>query len=1031
MELDRSTRNKIKKIMRFASIQFLAAFLTFTCLQANNSSAQEILNKRVTLDAQNTQLKKVLNDIERQAEVNFTYSQQKIAVKQSVSIQANDEQLKTVLQQLFTPISIDFKVFNDRTIVLSKAKNDGTGLTKFKNNESLVATIRGSVTDAENGDPLIGANVVIKGTLLGTVTDVDGSFELNTSRTLPVTLEISYTGYITQDVTVSDATSDVNVALSPGVNIAQITVVGSRGKPRTDLDSPVPIDAIQASELLKTGQPDIGQSIHFTVPSFSAQKFGINDLAPLIDPAQLRGLGSDQTLLLVNGKRRHKVAFFNGNDGVGKGQLGNDINSIPSMAVERVEVLRDGAAAQYGSDAIAGVINMQLKKNRSGGSFQAYLGSTRTSPEYDDITNAGDEGTKIYGDDAVTDGNTFSTSLNFGLPWGKDGFVSTTLSFSHADPTDRSGAYSHSSGWYRSSQYDSLGLTDEQLQAQNGINPDRAVLGTAENTNGGLFINAGKSINDNWDFYGMTGFTKKHIIGGVFTRTPARTSRAVIEIFPDGYNPEVPSTLTDWQATSGVRGDLGSGWNLDFSLGYSGNDVQLFSRNTVNPSMGADSPTQFYTGGLRATQSIINVDINKALTDQVNLAIGSEFRHETYEQSEGEKESWFPGELSTAGRDIGSSGREGFTPASTGTWDRNNFGIYAELDADLTEAFLITVAGRYEDYSDFGSDFSYKFATRYKVTSDISLRGSLNRSFRAPALAQTHYSNFSQISFDADGGSIVSPTLPIRDSRVQTGFGIENLKPETSFDIAVGATAKFLDDAFKLTIDAYQIAVDDRIFIASVAASDFPVFATSGFDDINFFTNAINTTTQGLDIVATYRKRIAEKNSLDLSLAINFNETEIDELNVTKELEPHISFDRTNNGSDFFIYLVEGTPKRKIIFSPSYRIGNISLLARVSNFGEVSEPRLRYNAADDEWDDNPSGGGEPQVLSSKTVVDFSLTGHISDNLSITAGVNNVFDVYPDMLREAQVRREVIYSRRVNQFGTNGRFLNLSLNYNWK
>lgn len=1029
MELDRRTRNKIYKIMRITSLQLLAMLLTLTCLQANNSNAQEILNQKISLEAQNVQLKKVLNDIEKQVKVDFTYSSQIITAKQPVSIVVQEERLETILEKLFSPISIDYKVFNDRTIVLSKSVSS-IGSIENKKIEDFVATIRGVVTDAESGDPLIGANVIVKGTLLGTVTDIDGSFELNTSKVLPIVLEISYTGYLTQDVTVNDERSAVNVALSSGVNIEQITVIGSRGKPRTDLDSPVPIDAIQATELLKTGQPDIAQSIHFSVPSFSAQKFGINDLAPLIDPAQLRGLGSDQTLLLVNGKRRHKVSFFNGNDGVGKGQLGNDMNSIPSAAIERVEILRDGAAAQYGSDAIAGVVNMQLKKNRSGGSFQAYMGSTYTSPEYDDVTNKGTEGEKIYGDDAVTDGHTFKTSLNFGLPWGEDGFVSTTLAFSHQDPTDRSGTYSHSSGWYTSAQYDSLGLTDEQLQAQNGINPDRAILGTAENTNGGLFINAGKEINDVWDFYGIAGFTKKHIIGGVFTRTPARTSRAVLEIFPDGYNPEVPSTLTDWQGLSGIRGELESGWNVDFSLGYSGNDVQLYARNTVNPSMGSLSPTQFYTGGLRVTQSILNLDVSKNLTDNVTLALGSEYRRETYEQSEGQRESWFPGEFKDS-KDIGSSGREGFTPASTGFWDRNNLGIYAELEADITEAFLVTVAGRYEDYSDFGSDFSYKLATRYKLTSDISLRGSVNRSFRAPALAQTHYSNFSQISFGGDGEAIVSPTLPIRDSRVQTGFGIDNLKPETSFDIALGATAKLMDGALKLTVDAYQIAVDDRIFLAQVAAADFPVFATSGFDDINFFTNAINTTTQGLDVVATYRKSFAENNSLNLSLGLNFNETTIDELNVTQELEPHIAFDRTNNGSDFFIYLVEGTPRSKIIFTPSYRIGNLSFLARISNFGEVSEPRLRYNAANDEWDDNPSGGGEPQVLAAKTIVDFSITGHFSENLSITAGANNLFDVYPDMLQEAQVRSEVIYSRRVNQFGTNGRFLNLTLNYTWK
>lgn len=999
-------------------MQMLVIILSLSCLQAKNSNAQEVLNQRVSIDATGLQLKQVIENLESQADVNFTYSTQKIAAEQNVSIQANNKKLKAVLNDLFKPLAIDYEVFNDRTIVLRQGK-----LAPVSTEPSL-PPVTGRITD-EDGEPLIGASVQVKGTSTGTVTDIDGNYSIDAPA--DATLVISYTGYATQEVAV-DGQSAIDIVLSTGVALESITVIGSRGKPRTDLGSPVPIDAIQASELISTGQPDIGQAIHFTVPSFSAQKFGINDLAPLIDPAQLRGLGSDQTLLTVNGKRRHKVAFFNGNDGVGKGQLGNDINSIPSMAVERVEVLRDGAAAQYGSDAIAGVINMQLKTNRSGGSFMAYTGSTYTTPKYDDITNRGTEGENIYGEDPVTDGNTFMSSLNFGLPWGDDGFISTTLSYSHADATDRSGTYSHSSGWYRPEQYEPLGLTDEQLQAQNGINPDRAILGTAENTNGGLFINAAKPINDIWEYYGMGGFTKKQIIGGVFTRTPQRTSRAVIDIFPDGYNPEVPSNLTDWQVLSGVRGNLNDGWKADFSMGYSGNDVQLFARNTVNPSMGALSPTQFYTGGLRVTQTILNLDFSKALSNQVNLAFGSEYRRETYEQSEGQKESWFPGDLATEGRDIGSSGREGFTPASTGFWDRNNLGIYAELEADITDAFLVTAAGRFENYSDFGSDFSYKLATRYKLAENLAIRGSVNRSFRAPALAQTHYSNFSQISFDGDGSSIVSPTLPIRDARVQSAFGIENLTPETSFDVALGATAKLGD--LKLTLDVYQVAVDDRIFLAQVAGADFSEFSTSGFDDINFFTNAINTTTQGLDFVASYRKAFAENHNLSLNLAVNLNQTEIDELNPTDELKSFIAFDRTNNGSDFFIYLVEGTPRSKVIFSPSYRKGAFSVLARISNFGEVSEPRLRYNADIDEWDDNPPGGGEPQVLSAKSIVDLSVTGHINNKLSLTLGANNLFDVYPDMLQEGQVRGEVIYSRRVNQFGTNGRFLNLTLNYNW-
>jgi len=349
--------------------------------------------------------------------------------------------------------------------------------------------------------------------------------------------------------------------------------------------------------------------------TFSAPKFGINDLAPLVDPASLRGLSPDQTLLLVNGKRRHKVAFFSNNSGVGKGQIANDINSIPSAAVKRVEILRDGAAAQYGSDAIAGVVNLQLNNARSGGSIRLYAGVAATDPEYDEFTNAGPEGESIYGG-TVHDGQTFTASANFGLPWGKEGFINTTVSWSQQEATDRSGTYTFSTGWYPDEVWQAAGASsDEDLQRIRGIDLDRAILGTAENSNMGVFVNLGNKINDNWDFYGFGGFTMKEVIGGVFSRSPDRTSRAVLEIFPDGYNPEVPSELTDFQVLTGVKGNLGNDWSLDFSLGQSGNNVDLFARNTVNPSLGELSPTQFFTGSLNVISDSIFHRIIKCNTN--------------------------------------------------------------------------------------------------------------------------------------------------------------------------------------------------------------------------------------------------------------------------------------------------------------------------------------------------------------------------------------------------------------------------------
>jgi len=999
MQKKRKPLHFIYQVMRFTAFQLFLLVLTFATLSAKDSNAQEILDQKVSVNLENVKLKKAISALEKAASVYFTYNPQKIKTDQRVTAIAADATLESVLNQIFSPINVNFKVYSNSHIVLTKGEEKVTA-NDFR-------LITGKVMD-ESGEGLIGVNIVVKGTTIGTITDFDGNYSLDVPDDA-TTLVFSYTGYSDSEVSIV-GTSIVNVTLSEGVNLEGITVLGSRGKPRTNVDRPVPIDVIGAEALQATSQVDIGQSLTYSAPSFNAPKFGINDLAPLIDPASLRGLSPDQTLLLVNGKRRHKVAFFSNNSGVGKGQVGNDINSIPSAAVKQVEILRDGAAAQYGSDAIAGVVNMQLKDASSGGSIRLYTGVTSTNPEYDEFTNAGTEGESIYGR-TINDGHTFNASANFGLPWGDDGFVNTTFSWSHQEPTDRSGTYAHSTGWYPEEVWMAAGASsDEDLQRIRGIDLDRAILGTAENTNMGVFVNLGKSINENWDFYGFGGITKKEVIGGVFSRSPARTNRRVLEIFPNGFNPEVPSELTDYQVLAGVRGDLGNDWTLDISLGNSGNNVDLFARNTVNPSLGILSPTQFYTGSLNVTQTLINVDLVKTIGN-TTFAIGAENRGESFQQSQGDIESYRPGP-DAATKDVGSSGREGFTDRTDGEWRRSNTGIYAEVESDLTDALLVSGAVRFEDYSDFGSDFSYKVAGRFKINDQFGIRASVNRSFRAPSLAQYQYSNFSQISFDNDGNSVVEPILPIRDVLVQEAFGFTNLDPETSFDIAAGITAK-VNSSFSFTVDAYQIKIDDRIIaLGGIDPADFSQFNGAGYDEITIFTNAFDTKTQGLDVVASYKFFLENEGSVGVTLAANFNETTNERTNLPARLSGS-----SLNDNDV-TYLLEGSPRRKVIGTVDFNLGPFAVLLRGTNFGDVTEAR------------QTDADGNDQILGAKTVFDLSLTAKVANKFTITAGVNNLFDTYPDMLLARQVRSEVIYSRRVNQFGTLGRFLNLAVTYNW-
>lgn len=1009
--------------MKISTVLFI---LTFLQVHANGYSQ----SMKVSLNFENASIAEVFEKIESLSDYTFIYSPYDTKGFTPLSASFVEKPVKNVLATLFEGKKLTYTFEDNYIIVRKDASIRPSALTAKE--DKVMRVITGRVTD-DTGAPLPGASVTVKGTSVGTTTDADGNYSIDHDFEDSDVLVFSFVGFGTKEMTVGSQ-STIDVTLSAGLALEAVTVIGSRGKPRTNIERPVPIDVVSVEAIQATNQVDIGQALHYTVPSFTAQKFGINDLSPLIDPAQLRGLGSDQTLLLVNGKRRHKVSFFSLNDGPSKGQQGNDINAIPSAAVKQTEVLRDGAAAQYGSDAIAGVVNLQLKDARQGGSVRTYAGMAFTSPTYDGNTNAktfpanstslafadavdAKEGDKIYGEDAVTDGATFSTELNFGLPWGEKGFVNVTGWFSHAENTDRSGEYIHSAGWYTSD----AASENEQLRNAGITSLDRAVLGTPQNTNGGVFINAGNSISETWDFYAFGGISAKRIVGGIFSRSPSRTTRRVLSIFPDGFNPRVPSELTDWQALTGAKGELGAGWDLDISMGYSGNNLELFAENTVNPSLDSLSPTRFFTGSLNVTQTILNADISKTFGN-TTLAFGSEARFESFRQGAGQIESYRNATRVVARNDdgtpktfsdVGSTGREGFTLQSEGEWYRNNIGVYAEIESDITEDFLINAAVRFENYSDFGSDFSYKGAARYKIVDDkLSLRASVNRSFRAPALAQVHYSNFAQISFDAAGNSLVNPVLPVRDARVESAFGIKNLKPETSLDFAVGITSKPID-GLSITADYYQIKIEDRILLMGVEAADFSQFNGSGYNEVQIFNNGLNTTTTGFDVVVDYRTFINDDSQFGLTIGLNVNETTVDDFSLPSQFEGAITKD-----SKDVIYFVRGTPTSKLIITPSYTYGPVTLMARVSRFGEVSDPDVREE------------NGDPQVMAAKFITDVSINAKFNDNFSATFGVNNLFDIYPDMLKNAGVRNEVIYSRRVNQFGTVGRFVNLSLNYTW-
>ncbi|MEO0042355.1 MAG: hypothetical protein RL329_1803 [Bacteroidota bacterium] len=871
-----------------------------------------------------------------------------------------------------------------------------------------VQTIVGKVKD-KNGEPIIGMSVSIKGTTRGTLTDAEGNFTLDAST--GDVLLFTFVGFKTQEVTVTPSTSSLDILMEESASLmSEVTVVGSRfgTKPRTDVDRPVPIDVINIKDLQTTGQMDLGQAIHYSAPSFNSVKFGINDAAPFVDPATLRGLGPDQVLVTVNNKRRHKVSFLSINDGVGKGQAGTDINVVPALSLKRVEILRDGAAAQYGSDAIAGVINLQLNNASSGGAVNVYTGTGYSRPQID-VNN-------LLPIKTVTDGATYNVAANVGLKLGSKGFLNTTLTYGHTEGYDRSGIYKAGAGFYKSNV-----VEDDSLVKARGINLDRAVLGAAESTTYGLFINAGLPINDKWDFYTFGGYTNKHVITGVFTRPPSNVSRSVLSIFPNGYNPIAPATLQDYSITAGIKGTLSNGWNADLSIGQGSNQVDWNAENTVNPSLGDASPTKFYVGQTHVTQTLVNADVTKSFNankyPNLSVGAGTELRAEMFQQTAGDEASWKKGPL-FATRDVGSSGREGFSDKTAGKWNRTNVGVYVEAESDITKELLVGAAVRGENYSDFGNDISAKVNGRYKATDAFAIRGSISRGFRAPSMTQIHYSNYVNISFDNAGNSIYNPVLPA-DSKLAATLGINGLKKETSMDYAGGITSK-LGEYFTMTADLYQIDVDNRIMLSGdIKTTGYPDFVAAGFPKTaTVFVNAIDTRTNGFEFVAGYNRALDKENKLSVNVAYSSMTTT---LRANRNTSTGVQVVSPNAA----LYITDGQPKSKLIVSTGYDYKSFNLLFRWTRFGEVSDPLATLKVAPTDVT-----AKKYQVFAAKTLFDVSLSYRPIKKLAIIVGANNLFDVYPDLLQVPQTTSEVVYSRRTNQFGTQGRFLNASVNYSF-
>lgn len=839
-------------------------------------------------------------------------------------------------------------------------------------------TVTGRITDTD-GLTLFGVNVAEKGTSHGTVTDLDGMYSINVANA-DATLVFSYVGYETKEIKLNGNTT-IDVIMNEGINLGEVQVVGTRSYRRSSTETPVAVDVIDIAELsASSGKAEINQILQYAAPSFNATKQSGSDGADHIDPASLRGLGPDQTLVLINGKRRHQSSLVNVFGTRGRGNSGTDLNALPASAIDRIEILRDGSSAQYGSDAIAGVMNIVLKDQTDGltGGVTYGMYSTAIGDGYE--AQAGDvlyniEGTnRLDSVDKSFDGNTIKLDLNYGLPIGENGgFVNFTTEYLSKDRTLRP-------GWSWRKGYGSAAI--------DGFN---------------FMVNAAIPLAANTELYAFGGRNFRDTDANAFSRESFADgdNRSVPSLYPNGFTPHITSSITDVSASVGIRHTMNNGWVADFSNTYGKNYFHYYIKGTNNASMKDASPTDFDAGGHSLSQNVTGLDFTKyfeEIASGLNLAYGLEYRTENFEIFSGEVASY--AQYDNNGLPItdpvnqqpatdpngdqlpgGAQGFPGYSPANVVDRGRTNIGLYVDGELNITDPFLVDAALRFENYSDFGSTFNWKIASRYKLSDKLSVRGSFSTGFRAPSLAQIHY-NLIFNNFVA--GESLPSLLSSNTSTVTKAFGIGPLQEETSVNGSLGFTLTLGE--FTATIDGYSISVKDRIILTdNFDASGLGL----GVDVAQFFANGVDTKTQGIDIVLGYRKAI-NKSVFTASLAGNLNDLTIEKIH-NGDLNPFTFF-----GPFSQAYLEAAAPDYKFSLGLGYSINKFDFGVNLTQFSKVI-------IQDFQWVDTPATTqAEADALyavatdtyDAALVMDLTAGYAITDRLKVTIGASNLFNKYP-------------------------------------
>ncbi len=883
------------------------------------------------------------------------------------------------------------------------------------------------VLNAETGAGLPRAQITLPGLGYGGVTDMEGHFHLPGLAPGPVRVEVRLLGYaieFREATVVDDSVVVLEVPLTQTViSVAGLVAIGSRSRPRTVTESMVPIDAIAPSELMDQGDTDIGDLLRTTVPSYNINPQATGDAAKIIRPANLRGLAPDHTLVLVNGKRRHRAAaiLWIGN-GVADGAQGPDLSSIPAIALRQVEVLRDGASAQYGSDAIAGVMNFHLKDARSGGALEMRAGG---------FGDGGGEGYTISG--------------NTGLPLGATGFANLSAEYGRSNSTSRS-----------------VQRSDAALLVARGnthVRDPAQIWGAPEIEDDlKLWGNFGYFLGSATKAYAHANYASQHVTGGFFFRNPNTRSgvfsldggetlligdlldaedgvldgsagcpvvrvtdglpdQAALnhvlsdpncftfqERFPGGFTPQFGADVRDASLVAGVEGQAGR-LHWDVSANWGRNEVDFFIFNTVNASLGSATPAEFDPGLYRQVDVDLHVDAAYTVSDLLDVAGGIEWRDEHFTIGLGDEASWRLGPLAPQGFSAGSNGFPGFSPIAAGDWHRTNTAVYAdaELHDYRNDRWTLGGALRFENFEDFGSTLNGKLAGRYGLTGDLALRGSLSTGFRAPTPGQQNAFNVSTL-FDRELGDLVnSGTIP-STSEVAALRGGVPLDAEKSRNFAAGAVLDL--GSFLLTTDYFRVALSDRLALTQrftltpdeqTRLVEEGIVSARNLQEFRFFTNDFSTRTQGIDVVATWAPPSAGDGT-SISFAFNHTNTK-----VTK-------FDPEKVDATRIRQLEEALPATRWILTGKRAFGPLGLLARLSSY--------------DGWFDARDDRSYPGVY----LVDLEATWSIGESMTLAVGGQNALNTYP------QENPGATFSGNRygpgSPFGSNGGFYYARLGYRW-